>query len=65
MTLQKNLFPLKLEDSVRMITFNDIHPEIPRRQENKSLGADLVKDRETMPEGSAKRQTNSHTKYDF
>jgi hypothetical protein len=38
--------PLKLEDSVRMITFNDMHPKIPKSEEKKSAGADLIKDRE-------------------
>jgi len=58
-------FPLKLEYSVRIITFNDMHSKIPNSEENKYTSAYLIKGRATISEGSAHRYTSSHKKYDF
>jgi hypothetical protein len=56
-----------LKDGVRNITFDDMHPEISKGEEKKSIDADLIKHRETLSEGSAQRQ-QLHTKnmtFDF
>jgi hypothetical protein len=45
--------PLKLEDGVRKITFDDMHPEISKGEEKKYADADLIKHRATLSEGSA------------
>jgi hypothetical protein len=58
-------FPLKLEDSVRMITFNDMHVKIPKSEEKKFVDAYLIKDRAIVLEGSAQRQTTSHKNMTF
>jgi hypothetical protein len=57
--------PLRLEDGVRKITFDDMHPEISKGEEKKSTDADLIKHKATLSEGSGQRQTTSHKKYDF
>jgi hypothetical protein len=57
--------PLKLKDSVRMITFDYLHPKIQKSEENKFADADLIKDGASMSEGSEQRKTTSHKKYNL
>jgi hypothetical protein len=57
--------PLKLEDGVRKITFDDMHPEVSKVEEKKYVDADLLKHRETLSEGSRQRESTSNKKYYF
>jgi hypothetical protein len=57
--------PTKLEDGVRKITFDDMHPEVSKVEEKKFVDADLLKHRETLSEGSRQRESTSNKKYYF
>jgi len=48
-----------------MATFNDMHVEIPKSEEKKSVDAYLIKDRAIVLEGSAHRKTTSHKNMTF
>jgi hypothetical protein len=45
----------KLEDDVRKITFDEMHPEMSKVEEKKSTYADLIKHWATLLEGSRQR----------
>jgi hypothetical protein len=57
--------PAKLEDNERKITFDDMHPEMSRVEENKSVDLDLLKHRDALSEGSRQREATSNKKYYF
>jgi hypothetical protein len=57
--------PSKLEDDVRKITFDDMHPEVSKVEEKKYVDADLLKHRVALSEGSRQRESTSNIKYYF
>jgi hypothetical protein len=57
--------PAKLEDGVRKITFYDMHLKVSKVEEKKYDDAYLLKNRETLLEGSRQRESTSNMKYYF
>jgi UDP-galactopyranose mutase len=55
--------PVQAESNERKITFNDMHPEIEKVEENKSVDQDLLKHMVALSEGSRQREATSNKKY--
>jgi hypothetical protein len=57
--------PLKSDDQVRKITFGDMHPKVSTNEVRKPAKAYLQIHMVVSSEGSEKRRTTSHQKYNF
>jgi hypothetical protein len=61
---QENLHP-KVGNNERTTTFNDMHLEIEKLEENKSFDKELIKQKVSLLEGSRKIEASSIKNYYF
>jgi hypothetical protein len=61
--MQSKKPPAQEECNERKNTFNDMHPEIEKLEENKFVDKNLLKHRVALSEGSKQREATSNKKY--